>query len=77
MVVASLLFTLLFAAAAQSVSPNVKLSFAKRVSTGTIETLEAKAQGLKDRAVISSPATNRALFYIASVGVGSPASYCK
>lgn len=89
MVAASLLSTLLFAVATQSVSPNVKLSFTKRFSTGNtnlvehdqlrVKTLEAtgKAQGLEDLVVISSPATNRALFYIASVGVGSLANYCK
>ena len=88
MLAAFLLSTLLLAVAAQPVSPSlVKLPFAKRVGTGTtnlvkrdqlrIKTLEAKAQGLEDPALISSPATNRLVFYIASVGVGSPATYCK
>ena len=87
MLAAFLLSTLLLAVAAQPVSPSlVKLPFAKRISTGTnlvkrdqlrVKTLEAKAQGLEDPALISSPATNRVVFYIASVGVGNPATYCK
>jgi cathepsin E len=92
MVAAFLLTALFLAVAAQppvsrNLSP-VKLPFAKRASsTGTtnlvkhdqlrVKTLEAKAQGLEDLAIISSPATNRIIFYIASVGIGSPATYCK
>jgi cathepsin E len=68
----------------------VKLPFAKVVSTGLnnivkqdrlrLSNIQAKAgnvQGLENREVISSPAENRAVSYIASVGVGSPATYCK
>jgi cathepsin E len=36
-----------------------------------------KDQGLKNRAVVSSEAENRAITYVASVGVGSPATNCK
>jgi cathepsin E len=69
----------------------VKLPFAKVVSTTglnnivkqdrlRLSNIRAKAgnvQGLVNRGVISSPADNRAVSYIASVGVGSPATYCK
>jgi cathepsin E len=70
----------------------VKLPFAKVVSTGLkninivkqdrlrLSNIRAKAgnfRGLKNREVISSSAENGAVFYIASVGVGSPATYCK
>ena len=90
--VAPFLLSSLFLAidAAHPVSPNlstVKLSFTKCVGTSVInlvkhnqlrvKTLEAKAQDLEDPAVISSLATNRVTSYIASVRVGSPATYCK
>jgi cathepsin E len=68
----------------------VKLPFAKVVSTGLnnivkqdrlrLSNIRAKAgnvQGLENREVISSPAENIAVLYIASVGVGNPATYCK
>ena len=90
MVAAFLMSGLFLAVAAKPVSLNlspVTLPFAKRASTRTthlvkhdqlpVKTLEAKALGLEDLAVISSPATNRVIFYIASVGVGCPATYCK
>ena len=38
---------------------------------------EARAAGLSDRAVISSQAENQAVSYVASIGVGSPATQCK
>lgn len=90
MVAAFLLSTLFLAVTAKPVLPNlslVKLPFAKRASTDItnlvkhdqlrVKTLETKAQGLEDLEVISSPATNGAIFYVASVGVGCPATYCK
>lgn len=90
MVAGFLLSTLFLAVAAQPIWPGLsfaKLPFAKCFSTGTtnlvkhdqlrVKTLVAKAQGLEDPGVINSQATNRAVFYLASVGVGSPATYCK
>lgn len=90
MVAAFLLSTLFLAVTAKPVLPNlslVKLPFAKRASTDItnlvkhdqlrVKTLETKAQGLEDLEVISSPATSGAIFYVASVGVGCPATYCK
>ena len=38
---------------------------------------EAVASGLSGRAVISSQAENQAVSYVASIGVGSPATQCK
>lgn len=38
---------------------------------------EARAAGLSHRAVISSQAENQAVSYVASIGVGSPATQCK
>jgi hypothetical protein len=84
MVAAFLLSTLFLAVDAQPISALVKLSFAKHVCIGTtdlvkddqlrVKTLEAKARGLE---VISSTAKNRAIFYLVSVGMGSPATYCE
>lgn len=70
----------------------VTLPFAKRISTtgGAIKLVEhdqARATALKDRAdaisngkldrrTASIAVTNEAVSYIASVGVGSPATYC-
>ena len=69
----------------------VKLAFSKRIdtSTGPVNLVEqdrlrvnhlkaGKDQGLVGRsAVLSSPADNRAVSYIATVGVGSPPTNCK
>ena len=92
MVAASLLSTLLLALAiaAKPVEQNaslVKLAFVKRVSTGTtilvkqdrlrVNNIKAgKVQGLENRAD-SAPAENRAISYVASIGVGNPPTDCK
>lgn len=65
----------------------VKLAFTKRVTnSGNLvrqDQLRAniikggKAQDLKNRGVINSVADNRAITYVASVGVGSPATNCE
>ena len=91
MVAASLLSTLLaLAIAAKPVKQNsslVKLAFVKRVSTGTtilvkqdrlrVNNIKAgKVQGLENHAD-SAPAENRAISYVASIGVGYPPTDCK
>lgn len=65
----------------------VKLAFKKQVGNGsnifkldrlrTNSMKAGKAQALENRAGISSPAENRAVAYVASVGVGDPPTYCK
>ena len=92
MVAVSFLSTLLaLAVAAHPVEQKaslVQLRFAKRVRTGPnnivkqdrlrVNNIKAgKAQGLENRAAISSPADNQIVSYVASVGVGSPPTKCK
>jgi cathepsin E len=65
----------------------VNVPLFKRVNTGSnvvksdqlrAESLKAKVEGkvLTPLERISSPATNKAVTYVASVGVGSPATNC-
>ena len=71
----------------QQKAPYAHLNFVKRFSTGNVfnqDTLRAKSlknqgkvRGVENRDVINSPAENRAVSYVASVGVGSPATDCK
>ena len=72
----------------QQKAPYAHLNFVKRFSTGNVfnqDTLRAKSlknpagkvRGVENRAVINSQAENRAATYVASVGVGSPATDCK
>ena len=80
---------LAFAVAAHPVEqkapgPLARLPFVKVVSGNPlnqdqlrVESIKGKVQGVKNRAVISSQAENRAVTYIASIGVGSPATNCK
>ena len=92
MVAASLLSTLLLALAVAAQpferQPSlVKTKFFKQVSQGAnvvkqdqlrVNNIKGgKTQGLKNREVINSPGENRAVTYVASVGVGSPATICK
>jgi hypothetical protein len=78
MVAASFLSSLFLALAVaaspfEKRAPLAKLSFAKRVTANMV----GRDQGLKSRAVINSQADNRAITYIATVGVGSPPTNCK
>ena len=79
----TLFFALLLAVAAHPVERKVSLArsrFVKLVSHNPLKQDQLRiktAKGLSNRAVINSPAENRAISYIASVGVGSPATYCK
>jgi hypothetical protein len=88
MVAASFLSTLFFAfaVAAHPVERKVSLArlpFVKRVNHNPVkqDLLRVNsfktAKSLNNRDVINSPAENRAITYIASVGVGSPATNCK
>lgn len=90
MVAASLLSTILLAlaVAAQPLEQRatvVKTPFNKRVSKGSnlVKQDQLRASNikgtnsLKNRDVINSPAENRAVSYIASIGVGSPNTNCK
>ena len=67
---------------------HAQLRFTKRVSADLSNLVKqdllrvnnikaAKAQSIENRDVINSPADNRAVTYVASVGVGSPATNCK
>ena len=88
MVATSFLSTLFFAlaVAAHPVERKVSLArlpFVKLVNHNPIKQDQLRvnsmnaAQGLRNRAVINSPAENRAVSYIATIGVGSPATNCK
>ena len=88
MVAASLLSILLALAVAakpveRDASPSlVKLPFAKRVSTGTTNIVSQDVLRLKNikggkNQGLSAPAENKAIEYVASVGVGNPPTYCK
>ena len=93
MVAASFLstFFLALAVAANPVERKTSLAqlrFARRVSANSNnffrqDQLRAKflkggkSQGVENRAVVNSQADNRAVTYIASVGVGSPPTNCK
>jgi len=85
MVVASFLSTLFFALAVAAHPVEQKASLArlpvvKLVSGNPVKQDQLRvnsfkgAIGLSNRAVVSSPAENRAVTYIATVGVGSPAT---
>jgi cathepsin E len=89
----TLLFALaVVAQPAKPTTSQVKLGFSKRIistGTGPINLVEqdrlranylkaGNPQALQGRsAVLSSPADNRAVSYIATVGVGSPPTNCK
>jgi len=93
MVAASFLSTLFLALAVaanpiEKKASLAKLRFTKRVSTSpsNIVNLDqlrlnnikgGKVQSVEIRAVVNSPAENRAVTYVASIGIGSPATYCK
>jgi hypothetical protein len=59
------------------------LSFSKRVTDGNLMKLDhsridfLKGIHIFGPGISSSPATNKAVTYVASVGVGSPPTYCK
>ena len=68
----------------------VSLSFSRRVNATSVQHLlkhdqararlfkqKGSAKALNEDAVISSPVDNQAVSYIASVGVGSPATQCR
>ena len=87
------ILTLALTVAATPVQVNqhlVSIPFAKRVNTtGSVNVVKndlARIKALKNRAaptvfeqdaVISAPVTNELVSYIASVGVGSPATACE
>ena len=90
--VAAFFLSTLFLALAVAAGPverkaSKSLAFTKRVkhcsdivkhdSTRRDHLITSKIRDLKSRAVINSPAENRAVTYVASVGVGSPATNCK
>ena len=93
MVAASFLSTLFLALAVaagpveRKAFSSKSLHFTKRVkhcrnivkqdSTRQEHLVASNYRDLKNRAVINSPAENRAVTYVASVGVGSPATNCK
>ena len=89
MVAASILstFLLAFAVAANPVERRAtlsQLSFTKHVSQGDLLKLDRLRVDILKRVIgntfgpgISSPAENRGVTYIASVGVGSPPTNCK
>ena len=91
MVPVSFLSTLFFALAVAASPVERKeslphLSFTKRFNSGKILKHDQRrvhhfktgnVRGIKNRDVINSPAENRAVTYVASVGVGSPATNCK
>lgn len=83
----TLFFALLLSVAAHPVERKVSLArlpFVRRVSHNPVKQDQLRVngifkapKGLSNRAVINSQAENRAISYIASVGVGSPATNCK
>lgn len=93
MVAVSFLSTLFLALAVtanpiQKRASLIKLRFARRVSTDSSNLVKldrlrvniikaANVASVKNRDVINSAADNRAVTYVASVGVGSPATNCK
>jgi cathepsin E len=92
MVAASFLSTLFFALAlavaahpVEQKASRAQLRFVKRVNHNPVKqdqlrvnSIIGKAgKGLSNREVINSPADNRAVTYIASIGVGNPATNCK
>ena len=93
MVAASFLSTLFFALAVaasplEKKASLPKLRLTKRVSTnpGNLVKLDrlrannikaAKVPSVENRDVINSPAENRAVIYVASIGVGSPPTNCE
>ena len=90
MVAVSFLSTLFFALAVAAHPVQVeqraalgRLSFVKRVNHNPVKQDQLRvnsikaAKGLSNRDVINSPAENRAVTYIATIGVGSPATNCK
>ena len=91
MVVTSFLSTLFFALLLSVVAHPVerkvslaRLPFVRRVSHNPVKQDQLRVngifkapKGLSNRDAINSPAENRAVSYIATVGVGSPATNCK
>ena len=88
MVAASFLSTLFFALAVaahpvEQKASLARLPFVKLVSGNPVKQDHLRVNSIKglsalsNRAVVSSEAENRAVTYVASVGVGSPATNCK